>query len=476
MEFESVIGLEVHVELLTKTKMYCGCTTEFGGKSNTHVCPVCLALPGSLPQLNKQVVELGIKAGLALNCEITRVGRMDRKNYFYPDCPKNYQITQDELPLCRNGYIDIELENGEIKRIGIERIHIEEDAGKLLHTKRGTLVDFNRAGVPLIEVVSRPDISSPEEATMYLTKLKSILSSTQISDCKMEEGSLRCDGNISIREKGIKELGIRSEIKNMNSFKALEKALNYEYSRQVESVTKGEKLRVETRRWDETNNETILMRSKEDSNDYRYFPEGDLVTLNISDEWIENVRKTIPELPHEKAERFIKEYDLPKYDAHVLTLTVSMADFFDEAAKTSGDPKSVSNWIMGDISRLMKVNGTWIEDLKFTAKDVAQLIEVIKDGTISSAIGKQVIEIMFESGKSPKTIVEEKGLKQNNDEGVLLELVNKILDKNPQVIEQYKAGKTRILGFAVGQVMKETKGQANPGIVNKLVEQEVSKR
>lgn len=476
MEFESVIGLEVHAELLTKTKIYCGCTTEFGGKSNTHVCPVCLGLPGSLPQLNKQVVELGIKAGLALNCEITKVGRMDRKNYFYPDCPKNYQITQDELPLCRNGYIDIELESGEVKRIGIERIHIEEDAGKLLHTKRGTLVDFNRAGVPLIEVVSKPDIRSPEEATLYLTKLKSILSSAGVSDCKMEEGSLRCDGNISIREKGTEPFGIRSEIKNMNSFKALEKALNYEFDRQVKAVTNGEKLTVETRRWDETNNETIVMRSKEAANDYRYFPEGDLVTLNISDEWIENIRKTIPELPHEKEARFVRDYKLPKYDAHVLTLTDSMADFFDEAAKISGDPKSASNWIMGDISRLMKVDGTWIEELKFAPKDVAELIEVIKDGTISSAIGKQVLEIMFESGKSPKVIIDEKGLKQNNDESALLEIVNKVLDANPQVIEQYKSGKTRILGFAVGQVMKETKGQANPGLVNKLVEQEVEKR
>jgi len=476
MEFESVIGLEVHAELLTKTKIYCGCTTEFGGKSNTHVCPVCLGLPGSLPQLNKHVVELGIKAGLALNCEITKIGRMDRKSYFYPDCPKNYQITQDELPLCRNGYIDIELESGEVKRIGIERIHIEEDAAKLLHTKRGTLVDFNRSGVPLIEVVSKPDLRSPEEATLYLTKLKSILSSIGISDCKMEEGSLRCDGNISIREKGTEPFGIRSEVKNMNSFKALEKALNYEYGRQVEAVTKGEILTVETRRWDETNNETIVMRSKEQANDYRYFPEGDLVTLNISDEWIENVRKTIPELPHEKEARFIKEYELPKYDAHVLTLTVSMADFFDEAAKISGDPKSASNWIMGDISRLMKVNGIWIEDLKFEPKDVAELIEVIKDGTISSAIGKQVLEAIFESGKSPKEIIDEKGLKQNNDEGALLELVNKVLDENPQVVEQYKSGRTKILGFAVGQVMKETKGQANPGIVNKLVEQEVVKR
>lgn len=476
MEFESVIGLETHVELLTKTKMYCGCTTEFGGKVNTHVCPVCLGLPGSLPQLNKHVVELGIKAGLALNCEITKIGRMDRKNYFYPDCPRNYQITQDELPLCRNGYVDIELESGETKRIRIERIHIEDDAGKLLHTKRGALIDFNRAGVPLIEVVTKPDLRTTEEVVLYLTKLRSILSAAGISDCKMEEGSLRCDANISVREVGDEKLGVRTEIKNVNSFKSVEKALKYEFDRQVEAVTKGEPMFVETRRWDEANGETIVMRSKEEANDYRYFPEGDLVTLNISDELIEDIRKTIPELPHEKEARFVKEYGLPKYDAHVLTLTTSMADFFDEAAKISNDPKAASNWIMGDLSRLMKIDGTWIEELKFGPEAIAELIEVIKDGTISSAIGKKVLESMFESGKSPKTIIDEQGLKVNNDEGAILEMVNKVLDENPQVVEQYKAGRDRILGFAVGQVMKLAKGQANPGIVNKLVEQEVKKR
>lgn len=476
MEFESVIGLETHVELLTKTKMYCGCAVEFGGKANTHVCPVCMGLPGSLPQLNKHVVELGIKAGLALNCEITKVGRMDRKNYFYPDCPRNYQITQDELPLCRNGYVDIELENGETRRIGIERIHIEDDAGKLLHTKRGALIDFNRAGVPLIEVVTKPDLRTKEEATLYLTKLKSILSAAGISDCKMEEGSLRCDVNISVREKGTEKLGVRTEIKNVNSFKSIEKVLDHEFERQVKAVQDGEEMFVETRKWDEANNETVVMRSKEEANDYRYFPEGDLVTLNISDEWVEEIRKTIPELPYQKEARFRNEYGLPKYDAHVLTLTTSMADFFDEAAKISGDPKAASNWIMGDLSRLMKIDNTWIEDLKFEPKDIAELIEVIKDGTISSAIGKKVLEFMFESGKSPKTIIEEKGLKVNNDEGAILEMVNKVLDENPQVIEQFKAGRDRILGFAVGQVMKMAKGQANPGIVNKLVRQEVEKR
>ncbi|WP_294377069.1 Asp-tRNA(Asn)/Glu-tRNA(Gln) amidotransferase subunit GatB [uncultured Clostridium sp.] len=476
MEFESVIGLETHVELSTKTKMYCGCAIEFGGKANTHVCPVCLGLPGSLPQLNKHVVELGIKAGLALNCEITKIGRMDRKNYFYPDCPRNYQITQDELPLCRNGYIDIELESGETRRIGIERIHIEDDAGKLLHTKRGALIDFNRAGVPLIEVVTKPDLRTKEEVTLYLTKLKSILSAAGISDCKMEEGSLRCDVNISVREKGDEKLGVRTEIKNINSFKSVEKVLEHEFERQVKAVTEGEEMFVETRRWDEANNKTVVMRSKEEANDYRYFPEGDLVTLNISDEWIEEIRKTIPELPHEKQARFMSEYGLPKYDSMVLTLTPEMADFFDEAAKISGDPKAASNWMMGDVSRLMNIDGTWVNELKFQPKDIAELIEVIKDGTISSAIGKQVVEAMFESGKSPKTIIEEKGLKQNNDEGAILEMVNKVLDENPQVVEQFKAGKDRILGFAVGQVMKMAKGQANPGIVNKLVAQEVKKR
>ena len=476
MEFEAVIGLEVHTELLTKTKIYCGCTTEFGGKPNTHVCPICMGLPGSLPQLNRKVVDLGIKAGLALGCDITKVGRMDRKNYFYPDCPKNYQITQDELPLCRNGYVDIEDANGETKRISIERIHIEEDAGKQLHTKNGSLVDFNRAGMPLAEIVSAPDMRTPEEATAYLTKLKSILTSAQISDCKMEEGSLRCDGNISIRPKGSSKFGIRTEIKNMNSFKALEKALRYEFNRQVKAIKNGEKLSADTRRWDEQKEETVVMRSKEAANDYRYFPEGDLVTLNISDEWIESIRETIPELPYQKAERFVKEYGIPNYDAHVLTLTMSMAEFYDETVNLSKDAKSASNWLMGDISRLMNENGTWVEDLKFEPKDLAELINLIKEGTISNAIAKKVIEEMFLTGKAPSVIIEEKGLKQNSDEGAIRDAVNKVLDENPQVIAQYKEGKTKILGFAVGQVMKATRGQANPQIVNKLVEEEVAKR
>lgn len=473
MEYEVVIGLEVHTELSTKTKIYCGCTTEFGGQPNTHVCPVCLGLPGALPHLNKRVVEYGIKAGLALNCSITKYGRMDRKNYFYPDCPKNYQISQDELPLCTDGYIEIELEDGSTKKIGIERIHIEEDAGKLLHTGVGTLVDFNRAGVPLAEIVSRPDLRSPKEAVQYLEKLKSILSCIDVSDCKMEEGSLRCDANISVMEKGSDKFGVRTEIKNMNSFKALDKALNYEIERQIAALENGEKLTQDTRRWDDNNNVTTIMRSKEFANDYRYFPEGDLVTLNIEDEWIEEIRKTIPELPYEKETRFVQQFKIPKYDAGVLTLTMSMADFFEKAALASGDAKAASNWLMGDISKIMKENAVWVEDLKFTPEQLAELIKLINSGTISNAIGKKIIVDMFNTGKDPKIVIEEKGLIQNSNEDEILKVVKNILDNNEKSIEDYKNGRKRVLGFIVGLVMKETKGKANPQIVNKLVNEEI---
>ena len=475
MEFESVIGLEVHAELSTKTKIYCGCSTEFGGEPNSHVCPVCLGLPGSLPTLNKKVVEYGIKTGLALNCSITNLGRMDRKNYFYPDCPKDYQITQDELPICRDGYIDIELQDGTKKRIRIERIHIEEDAGKLLHTAAGTLVDFNRSGVPLIEIVSRPDMRTSEEATLYLQKLKSILFSIGVSDCKMEQGSLRCDGNISVMERGSAKFGVRAEIKNLNSFKSLEKAFEYEIIRHIKAIKQGEVLTQETRRWDENNNVTINMRSKEEANDYRYFPEGDLVTLNISDEWIEEIKSTIPELPHEKAERFVTCYGIPKYDAGVLTLTSEMSEFFDDTAKISKDPKAASNWLMGDVSRIMNEKHLSIENLKFGPTELAELIKLINDGIISNSIGKKIIEDMIDTGKTPKTIVEEKGLIQNNNEAEILAVVKKIIQENPKSVEDFKSGKKRAIGFVVGLIMKETKGKANPQMVNDLVSNEMNK-
>jgi aspartyl-tRNA(Asn)/glutamyl-tRNA(Gln) amidotransferase subunit B len=475
MEYEVVIGLEVHAELSTETKIFCGCATEFGGQPNTHVCPVCMGLPGALPHLNKKVVEYGIKAGLALNCSITKIGRMDRKSIFYPDCPKNYQITQDELPICRDGFIEIELEDGSTKKIRIERIHIEEDAAKLLHTTAGTLIDFNRSGVPLTEIVSKPDLRSPEEAVQYLEKLKSILSCIGVSDCKMEEGSLRCDANVSVMEKDSKVFGVRTEIKNMNSFKALEKAINFEVNRQITAIEAGKKLSQDTRRWDDANNVTVVMRSKECANDYRYFPDGDLVTLNIDDKWIEEIRETIPELPYEKEQRFVEQFKIPKYDAGVLTLTMSMADFFEKAAEISDDAKSASNWLMGDISKIMKENAVWVEDLKFTPEQLAELIKLINAGIISNAIGKKVIVDMFNTGKSPKTIVEKKGLIQNSNEGAILQVVKKILDSNAKSIEDYKNGKTKVLGFLVGMVMKETKGKANPQIVNKLMNEEIKK-
>lgn len=474
IEYETIIGLEVHAELSTATKIYCGCSTEFGGEPNTHCCPICLGLPGSLPKLNKKVVEYAVKAGISTNCSINKISSMARKNYFYPDCPKDYQITQDEYPLCHDGYIEIETSKG-IKKIGLERIHIEEDAGKMIHSGADSLVDYNRAGVPLIEIVSKPDMRSAKEARLYLEKLKNILQYIEVSDCKMEEGSLRCDANISLRKKGAQEFGTKTEIKNMNSFKALEKALEYEKNRQLELLKKGERIHQETRRWDDQRGITAMMRSKEQAHDYRYFPEPDMVTINLDDHFIEDMRKSLPELPHDRMERFIREYSLPEYDAGVLTASRKVADFYEKCVKKYNDPKTVSNWVMGEMLRLMNENGIDIDSIKFTADNLVELLNLIAKGTISGTIAKKVFTEMFSTGKAPGAIVKDTGLVQNNDTDFIREIVLKVLSENTQSVTDFKNGKNRALGFLVGQVMKQSKGKANPGIVNQILAEEMQK-
>lgn len=474
LSYEAVIGLEVHAELLTDTKIFCDCSTEFGSEPNVNTCPICLGMPGTLPVLNKKVLELAVTAGLALNCEIVYFSKFDRKNYFYPDLPKAYQISQFDLPIAQNGYIDIEVE-GEEKRIRINRIHIEEDAGKLVHSSRGdSLVDFNRSGIPLIEIVTEPDISSPEEAKAYLEALKNVLQYTEVSDCKMEEGSLRCDANVSIMPEGSSKFGTKTEVKNMNSFKAVEKALGYEVERQAEVLGEEEDVIQETRRWDEENQLTISMRSKEEAHDYRYFPEPDLPPIIMEESQLEEIRSRIPELPREKMERFIEEYEIPAYDAGVITSDKKLAEFFDTCAKKYKDnPKKVANWIMGEILRILNEENKEADDISITPHMLVELCKLEDDGTLSSKLAKEVFEEMNQSGESPEKIVEQKGLKQISDQGEIEQFVEEVIEENPGAVEDYKNGKDKVMGFLVGQVMKKSQGKANPQMVNDLLKEKL---
>lgn len=468
--YETVIGLEVHVELHTNSKIFCGCSTAFGAPANTQTCPICLGHPGVLPVLNRQAVEYAMKAAMALNCEIGAVSKFDRKNYFYPDSPDAYQTSQYDQPIGQNGWIDIEV-NGETKRIRINRLHLEEDAGKLTHLDGGfgSLVDLNRAGMPLVEIVSEADIRSPEEAKAYLEKLKAIMQYCEVSDVKMEEGSLRCDANISLRPYGQKEFGIRAELKNMNSFRGVQRGLEYEEDRQAEILEDGGEVIQETRRWDDAQGRTLPMRGKEEAHDYRYFPDPDLVTLHIDDEWKERIRASIPELPDARKARYTQQYGLPSYDAEVITSSKKLADLFEESLEHTSDAKAVANWVMGDLLGYLNQNGKEIDEVALTGHGLGEMIGLIEKGTISNKIAKTVFKEMMESGKSPQTIVEEKGLVQISDEGAIRAIVEQIVAKNPQSVEDYRAGKEKAIGFLVGQVMKETKGKANPGLVNELL-------
>ena len=475
MEFEPVIGLEVHSQLKTRTKIFCSCSTRFGADPNTHVCPVCLGMPGVLPVLNKTVVEYAMRMALATSCTITRQSRFARKNYFYPDLPKGYQISQYEFPIAENGHVIITLEDGTQKRIGITRIHMEEDAGKLIHDpQRGkSLVDYNRTGTPLIEIVSEPDIRSPEEAGAYLRQLRSILRYLDISDGNMEEGSFRCDANVSIRPKGETEFGTRTELKNLNSFKYVEAAIAYEIKRQKAVIADGGKVVQETRLWDSAKNRSHSMRGKEEAHDYRYFPDPDLVPLEIDEAWIDTVRNTLPELPDARKERFVKDYDLPRYDAEVLTAARELADYFEDCARNVKTPKLVSNWVMGTLLGLLNSEGKTIDQSPVSAAQLAELIALIETDVISGKIAKTVFDEMVASGKAPKVIVEEKGLVQVTDASAIESVVDQVISANPSEVEKFKAGNAKLMGFFVGQVMRETKGKANPQMVNTLLKEKL---
>ena len=469
-QYETVIGLEVHVELATKTKIFCGWSTAFGGAPNTHTCPVCTGMPGSLPVLNKQVVEYAIAVGLATNCSITQYCKFDRKNYFYPDNPQNYQISQLYLPICRNGGIEIETAAGK-KTVGIHEIHMEEDAGKLVHDDwtGSSMVDYNRSGVPLIEIVSEPDMRSADEVIAYLEKLRMIIQYLGASDCKLQEGSMRADVNLSVREVGATEFGTRTEMKNINSFKAISHAIEGERARQIELLEEGRQVIQETRRWDDNKESSYAMRSKEDAQDYRYFPEPDLVPIMISDEWLQAVKDRQPELRSEKLERYKKEYDIPEYDAEIITGTKKMADIFEATTAICNKPKKVSNWLMVETMRLLKENEMEAEDISFAPENLAKLIEMADAGEINSSVAKEVFEEIFKNNIDPEKYVEEKGLKTVSDDGALREVIEKVVADNPKSVEDYNSGKKKAIGFLVGQTMKAMQGKADPGMVNKIL-------
>ncbi len=467
-QYETVIGLEVHVELATKTKIFCSCSTEFGKAPNTHTCPVCTGMPGSLPVLNKQVVEYAMAIGLATNCEISKVCKFDRKNYFYPDNPQNYQISQLYLPIARNGYVEIEA-GGRKKKVRIHEMHMEEDAGKLIHDEwdDASLVDYNRSGVPLVEIVSEPDMRSAEEVIAYLEKLRMIIQYLGASDCKLQEGSMRADVNLSVREAGTEEFGTRTEMKNLNSFKAIARAIEGERERQIELLEEGKAVVQETRRWDDNKESSYAMRSKEDAQDYRYFPEPDLVPIAISGEWIEQIRARQPELQTEKLERYKKEFDIPEYDAKIITGSKHMADIFEAASAVCGKPKKVSNWLMVETLRLLKERGMEPEEISFSPENLAKLVNLTESRAINSSVAKEVFEKIFAQDIDPEIYVEEHGLKTVNDEGALEEVIRKVIADNPKAAEDYHSGKEKALGALVGQTMKAMKGKADPGLVNR---------
>jgi len=470
MDYEVVIGLEVHAQLLTQSKIFCGCPTRFGAPPNTQVCPICLGMPGVLPVLNQKVVEFGLKLALATHCQIAPYSRFARKNYFYPDLPKGYQISQYELPLAEHGYVDIEVDGAQ-KRIGLTRIHMEEDAGKLIHDEQlpVSYVDLNRTGVPLLEIVSEPDLCTPEEAAAYLKVLRNILLYLEICDGNMEEGSLRCDANISLRPVGSTSLGVKTELKNMNSFRNVQRALEYEIRRQRSLLEAGEDIIQETRLWDANRGKTYSMRGKEEAHDYRYFPEPDLLPLVIAPEWIEAVRATLPELPDAKKARFMSQYDLPDYDAGVLTAEKALADYFEDCVRTFPQAKKVSNWIMSELMRELKKDDQGIETCRVTPRALGRLLALVEAGSISGKIAKSVFMDMIATGQDPDAIIRAKGLSQISDTSSLEALAREILAANPKEVADYKAGKTKVMGFFVGEIMKKTKGQANPRLVNQLL-------